>query len=278
MTTFSPAPTSLRIPLPSGPAIFHALSTDHYPWAELTAELDSRREQGFTGVLDVQQGGRWARFLLGPEQLRGFTTGGQAVSLAAAMRAMPRAQVTLTPLDAGVCDLVWAFRVGNPAPRTLLWPGARQTLETSLFTGALIAPSGRSYWRAGQVLAGSLPALGEACAALEPDQEFDRGGTLLFWQEVMGVLARHTDLNALWSQARVVLTDAHPCLDPFTQEVVWEAETLRVDDALSVTELNAAMTAGVKLIAQRGAVRLADLPLNHLARRPEWHALFGRPA
>lgn len=278
MTTLPSSSASLRIPLPSGPAVFHALSTDHYPWAELTADLDSRREQGFTGVLDLQQGGRWARFLLSPEQLRGFTTGGEAVSLAAAMRAMPRAQATLTPLDASVCDLVWAFRLGNPAPRTLQWPGARQTLETSLFTGALIAPSGRSYWRGGQVLAGSLPALGEACAAFEPDQEFDRGGTLLFWQEVMAVLARHTDLNTLWSQARVVLTDAHPCLDPFTQEVIWEAPNLQVDDAVSVSELNAAMTAGVKFVAQRGAVRLVDLPLGHLSRRPEWQALIGRHA
>ncbi|MFD1730735.1 hypothetical protein ACFSC4_06100 [Deinococcus malanensis] len=49
----------------------------------------------------------------------GFTQGGHEVSWAAAMQAMPRAQVTLTRMDGVISDLIWALRAADePTPQS----------------------------------------------------------------------------------------------------------------------------------------------------------------
>ncbi|MFD1730736.1 hypothetical protein ACFSC4_06105 [Deinococcus malanensis] len=70
----------------------------------------------------------------------------------------------------------------------------------------------------------------------------------------------------------MALSDEHPCLDPFAQEVVLTNGILQVDPELELQELRPALSAALRQMMNRAGVRLADLPLGALRQRPEWLA------
>ncbi|MFC4425849.1 hypothetical protein [Deinococcus navajonensis] len=270
-TTTKPIPPN-RLPAPPERAIYRELSTDHYPWTEITADYEARQDEGFSGLLDIRQADRWARFVLVSGAARtGFTQGGFEVTWAAAMQAMPRAQVTLTRMDGVICDLIWALRTAETAtPLDIPWPGAQTELQRLMFTGALVSEGSCSYWKGGQLLEGTLPISGAPCQVFSTHHADDREGTLSFWQDLLGVVNGRLPLTEPWRQASVALAGEHPCLDPFAQEVVVRGGQLEVDPDLELKELRPALSAALRQVLARAGVRLADLPLGPLRQRPEW--------
>ncbi|ACO46424.1 hypothetical protein DEDE109153_00130 [Deinococcus deserti] len=266
------SPSLSRFPIPADRAVYRDLSTDHYPWTEVSADFEARQDEGFSGLLDIWQGERWARFALVQGVARsGFTQGGHEVGWAAAMQAMPRAHVTLSRMDSVICDLIWSLRgADTPIPLKVPWPAAQHELQRVHFTGALVSQGSCSYWKGGQLLEGTLPQSGAACHMISTYRSNDREGTLNFWQELLRTVNSHVPLAEPWRQATLALSDEYPCLDPFAQEVVLTNGILEVEPELELQELRPALSAVLLQMMNRAGVRLADLPLGALRQRPEW--------
>ncbi|AWT35132.1 hypothetical protein GCM10008956_20900 [Deinococcus arenae] len=274
-STVPTAPPKLThpVPIPQDAAVYSALSTDHYPWTEVTADLALRQGQGFTGAFDAWQGARWARFLWHQGTLLGgYTHAGQAVNWATVMQGLPRARVSLTELSARMVDLLWTTRDVDGRPAPAAWPAARPVLEAQHYHGLMLSGAACSYWLAGRHVSGDLPAEGTGAWLFAPNSEANRAGLLRFWQDLLAATHRAHPLDATWQEVTVRLAEQHPCLDPFAQDVTLQGGHLSVQDDVPVDEFRPALSAALRGVLARLGVRLVDLPITNLRDRPEWAA------
>ncbi|GGN33996.1 hypothetical protein GCM10010842_12140 [Deinococcus daejeonensis] len=261
------------VAVPLDAAVYSAISTDHYPWTDVTADLAARQSQGFTGVFDAWQGNRWARFLLSQGALLGgYTHAGQPVGWTTVMQGLPRARVSLTELSARLVDLLWTTRdvEGRAAPAA--WPHAQAELERSQYHGLVVSGAACSYWLSGRVLTGSLPETGAGAWLFTPNSEANRAGLLSFWQDLLAATHRAQPLDAAWQEVTMRLADDHPCLDPFAQDVRLHQGQLSIEDEVPVDEFLPALSAALRGVLARLGLRLVDLPITNLRDRPEWAA------
>lgn len=269
----SPSPLSPAVPVPTDQAVYTAISTDHYPWTEIAVDLATRRSQGASCIFDAWQEDRWARFVwLRGDALGGFTWGGQEVSWATTMQALPRARVSLSAQSPKIAGLVWAARASAPQPLAGVWPAPHRSLERELFSGVLVSGAAGSYWESGQVVGGALPAPGAAATAYAPYAEVSREALASFWKELVEVVARSVPLETAWWEISTRLSASHACLDPFAREIALRGAALHIDPALEVREFRPALLAALRGSLARLGVRLADLPTGPLRERPEWAA------
>lgn len=265
--------TTAPFPVPEDQAVYLGLSTDHYPWTDVTIDLAVRQGQGLSGVLDAWQQGRWARFLwLRGELLGGFTWGGQEVAWATATLALPRARVSLTAQEPRVVQLLWSSRSSNPRPLSEPWPGVQASLQRDMFTGVVLGDGHGSYWEGGQILAGTVPPPGTACMAITPYSEISAAHLAEFWRALLNTVSRSVPLEATWREVCTRLCATYDCLDPFAQEIVLRGGQLYVDAELPVQEFRPALLAALRGTLTRLGIRLNDLPLMELRARPEWTA------
>lgn len=263
--------TSSPLPLPADRAVYLGISTDHYPWTEVTVDLTARQAQEFTGVFDAMQDDRWARFVwVRGNLLGGFTRGGQDVPWAATTHALPRAWISLAEVTPAVANIIWSSRaaLGRHYPGN--WPDIRPTLERELFYGLLISGTACSMWDNGQVVGGQLPPPSGKCLAFSPHNESTREDQVKFWQDLVQAMHRSMPLDDLWRQVIVRLSDDFPCLDPFAQEIAFQGGKLEIDPNLSVAEFRPALYAAVKSVLARAGLKASDLKLGELRDRPEW--------
>lgn len=271
-------PTSSPPPVPMDQAVYQGISTDHYPWTDVSVDLATRQSLGMSGVLDAQQGGRWARFVwLQGELLGGHTWGGQSVAWAATLQALPRASVTLTQQTPKVAQLIWAARHCAPSPLTGVWPQGRAALERELFSGLLVGevagtPPSTSAWDTGQPIGGTLPPAGASAQLYAPYAQVSAVAMSAFWTDLVATVSHSVPLEGVWREVSSRLCTTYPCLDPFSQEIALRGDTLHIDPALSMGELRPALLAALRASLTRVGVRLADLPVAHLRARPEWAA------
>lgn len=261
------------VAVPLDAAVYSAISTDHYPWTDVTADLGVRQGQGFTGVLDAWQGSRWARFLWNQGALLGgYTHGGQPVTWTTVMQGLPRARVSLVELSTRLVELLWTTRdvEGRPAPGS--WPQTQQALERAHYHGLLVSGAACSYWLSGRLMTGTLPEAGAGAWLFTPHSEANRAGLISFWQELLAVTHRAQPLDAAWQDVTMRLADEHPCLDPFAQDVTFQAGQLTIDDDVPVDEFRPALSAALRGVLSRLGLRLVDLPITNLRDRPEWAA------
>lgn len=272
------APTALPklmhpVTVPQDAAIYTGLSTDHYAWTDVTADLALRQAQQFTGALDAWQGNRWARFLLSQGSLLGgYTHAGQPVGWNTAMQGLPRARVSLTELSPRLVDLLWTTRdvEGQPAPAP--WPAARDALERRHFHGLMLSGAACSYWVAGRLVTGTLPADGAGAWLFSPHSEANRAELISFWQELLSTTHRSQPIDAAWQEVTMRLADDHPCLDPFAQDVTFQNGQLTIEDDVPIDEFRPALAAALRAVLARLGLRLVDLPVTNLRDRPEWAA------
>ncbi|WP_412028562.1 hypothetical protein [Deinococcus yunweiensis] len=266
-------PTPVPFPAPEEQAVYLGLSTDHYPWTDITIDLAVRQGQGLNGVLDAWQDSRWARFIwLRGELLGGFTWGGQEVTWATATLALPRARVSLTIQEPRVTQLLWSSRSSQPQPLNDTWPGLQAGLQRDMFTGVVLGAGHSSYWEGGQLLAGTVPLPGTACLAVTPYSEISAAQLAGFWQALLTTVSRSVPLEVAWREVCTRLCSTYDCLDPFAQEITLRGGLLSVDPELPLQELRPALLAALRATLARLGVRLGDLPLMELRARPEWVA------
>ncbi|GGM05426.1 hypothetical protein [Deinococcus aerophilus] len=271
---------ALTLPLPTSPpsaptdrVVYAALSTDHYPWTEVLGDLAVRQKRGWSGVLDAVQGPRWARFVwLEGRLLGGFTVGGQALDWAVTLAGLPRARVTLSEAAPMICELLWACRAVSPRPLPTAWPQARDGLERALFSGLLVSGAACSFWNAGRIAGGDLPASGAGGQTYALGLEGDREALVGFWQDLLRTIHHSAPLDDAWRQVTTRLSEDHPCLDPFAREITLQRGQLTVDPGLPVEEWRPALYLALRETLVRVGVRLGDLPLGDLPARPEWLA------
>lgn len=256
--------------VPQDLAVYSHLSTDHYPWTEVTVDLAARQAQGFTGIFDAMQGQRWARFVWVRGQMRGGFTAGGEVSWGTMMRGLPQAIISLQELEPVVAEIVWSCRQAKPAPLRGAWPDVQVTLERERFFGVLVSGTACSYWETGRMLGGTLPKQGAACVTLSPPVIDDRPTLLAFWMELIAVTHRAFPLDEVWRQVSIGLAADYPCLDPFAQEVRVSGGVLQADQEVGVSELRPALLAAYRATLTRLGVRLADLPIASLREQPIW--------
>lgn len=253
--------------------MYQGLSTDHYPWTDITIDLATRQVQGLSGVLDAEQGGRWARFVWRRgELLGGFTWGGQEVAWATTTLGLPRARVTLTAQDPRVAQLVWSSRARPTPPLNGAWPAPQAALIRAMFTGIVVGGGRASYWEGGQVIAGALPVPGAPCVTCSPYDDVSAEQLAAFWQALLAAVNRAVPLDSAWREICTRLCGTYVCLDPFAQEVVLRGGQLTLDPALDVQEFRPALLAALRATLARLGVRVSDLPLGELRARPEWAA------
>ncbi|MFC5849927.1 hypothetical protein [Deinococcus petrolearius] len=271
----SPAPaTAVRLPLPQDQAVYRQLCTDFYPWTEALEDLEGRIDPSFSAVLDLHDQGRWARFVWVRGELRGGVgAGGQDVPLTTAMRALPRAELSLTCLDAALAEQVWRCRSAPPQVRDVPWPALRDQLRAEYFSGVLVSGTVCSSWEAGRVVGGALPLNGGRCVSLSPSDLLDLGSLVAFWRELLAVTWRATPaLGEVWAQVCVQLAGDHPVLDPFAHEVGLRGGVLTVSDDITVRELRPALLGAYTLSLRRLGLRLQELPLTDLRAQDLWLA------
>lgn len=269
-----------RLDVPRDRAVYTQLLTDHYPWTEVTLDLAARQAQGLSGVFDAQQGGAWARFVWVGGHLRGGFTAAGEVSWPAALAALPRAEISLTPLDPAAAELLWSSRMLAPQPLEGVWPDPASRLERQGFTGVLLGGGACSFWSGGRVAEGPLPEPGTPCTLLSAqpllsDQALgavEAAATLAFWADLIATAHRHTPLDEAWRQVSVRLAGQHPCLDPFAQEVTVQEGRLTLDPDLPAAEAQPALRDAFGATLARLGLRLADLPVGRLHTRREWLA------
>ncbi|UBV43484.1 hypothetical protein LAJ19_04520 [Deinococcus taeanensis] len=253
--------------------MYSALSTDHYPWTEVTTDLSARQSREFTGAFDAWQGARWGRFLWNRGTLLGgYTHAGQLVTWGTVMQGLPRARVSLTELSPRLVDLLWSTRDVEGEPLSAPWPVGRAELERRHFHGLLMTGTTCSYWASGRVIAGEVPGTGAGGVLFSPHSEANREGLVGFWQELLLTVHRAQPLDTAWQEVTVRLADEHPCLDPFAQDVTLQRGQLTIDEDVPVEEFRPALIAALRGVLARLGVRLVDLPITNLRDRPEWAA------
>ncbi|WP_221088743.1 hypothetical protein [Deinococcus aquaedulcis] len=266
-------PLNHAVAVPQNDAIYAGLSTDHYPWTEVTADLTLRQTQGFTGVFDAWQKGRWVRFVWTRGALMGgFTHGGQPVPWAVAMQGVPRARVSLAALPVNLAEVLWATRAAPGQAARTAWPALKGELERDCFHGLLVSGLSCSFWSYGRYLGGALPEPGAPCLLYATDAEANRAQFVQFWQDLLAAIHRVTPLDGAWQQITVRLAGEHPCLDPFAQDISFRGGQLTIEDEVPVREFRPALNAALRAVLTRLGVRLADVPLGALRERPEWAA------
>lgn len=260
-------------PVPLDRTIYSGLRTDHYPWTEIMADLDTRQAGGFSGVLDAVQGDRWARFVWVRGQcLGGFTGGGQTVGWELVHSGLPRARVSLGECAPPVGAVVWTSRAARSGQLSGRWPDVQLILKREQFYGLLVSEGLCSVWDSGQVLAGRLPDDGAVCVAYSPNTHENRERLLTFWRDLLGAVAASVPLEEAWQHACVRLSAEHPCLDPFVREITLSGGVLSVDPALGVGEFRPALQTALRTALLGLGVGLQDLALGDLPNRPEWAA------
>ena len=277
MTQNPHPPTSaapLRLPVPQDQVVFRRLSTDFYPWTEVLTELETLQQQGLTGVLDVEQQGRWARFVwVGGQLLGGLAASGSEVTLDVAMRGLPRARLTLTLTDPLVAEVLWDCRRTAPHPLPLPWPAVHERLQRERFQGVLLAGPHCSFWEGGRVTSGVLPPAGSTCHALSSRQQHNRELLLGTWREVLAVTARTAPrFEEVWKQVSMQLAGRHPVLDPFAGEVRLVRGELAVEEDVPMQELLPALLGAYRLSLRQLRLDLRTLPLDRVRRGPGWAA------
>lgn len=269
-----------RLDVPRDRAVYTQLLTDHYPWTEVTVDLAARQAQGLSGVFDAQQEGTWARFVwVGGRLCGGFTAAGD-VGWPAMLAALPRAEISLIPLDPATAELLWTSRTLEPQPLEGAWPDPAPLLERQGFSGVLLGGGACSFWSGGRVAEGKLPQPGSLCAVLSaqpllPAQALgavEAAAQLAFWADLIATAHRHTPLDEAWRQVSVRLAGEHPCLDPFAQEVTVQQGRLTLDPDLPPAEAQPALLDAFQATLARLGLRLADLPVGALRTRREWIA------
>ncbi|AFD24947.1 hypothetical protein DGo_CA1020 [Deinococcus gobiensis I-0] len=225
-------------------------------------------------MLDLHDQGRWARFVWVRGELRGgVSAGGQEVPLDTAMRALPRAELSLTGLDAALAEQVWRCRNAPPQARELPWPALRDRLRAEYFSGMLVSGAVCSTWEAGRVIGGGLPLNGGRCVTLSPSDLLDLGSLVAFWRELLAVTWRaNPGLGEVWAQVCVQLAADHPVLDPFAHEVGLRGGVLSVSGDMTVGELRPALLSAYTLSLRRLGLRLQELPLSELRTQDLWLA------
>lgn len=273
----NPAPQPLpptRLPIPQDRLVYQQLSTDYYPWTEVLTDLERRQEPDFSAVMDVQDQGRWARFVwVRGVPKGGVGAGGRDVPLDVTMRALPRAQITLAQVDPLVAEIVWACRASAARPLPNPWPGAYDLLTREQFHGALISGQHCSFWEAGRVITGALPQSGMPCLIVPSTVSQPEVNLVPFWQKL--VLLTHkanSNFSETWRQVSMQLSGEHPILDPFANEVRVVNGQLQVDKDASPKELQPALLAAYQATLKRLGVRVIDLPLGELRRDEHWRA------
>lgn len=268
------APAPLRLPVPHDHVVFARLSTDFYPWTEVLSELETLQAHDLTGVLDVQQGERWARFVWVRGQLRGGVgAGGREVSLAGAGRGLPRALVTLSLTEALVAELLWACRQLAPQPLSAPWPTAQAQLERERFQGVLISGQLSSFWADGRAVTGALPQPGASCLTVSAPSPLDRESLIEVWRELIALTAEgRPGFDELWKQLSLQASARYPVLDPFAGEIAVKRGQLQVHEDVPAQELRPALLATYRACLDRLGLRLSDLPVSALRRRADWAA------
>ncbi|GGL66523.1 hypothetical protein GCM10010840_00520 [Deinococcus aerolatus] len=260
-------------PVPLDRTVYAGLRTDHYPWTEIMADLETRQSEGFSGVLDAEQGERWARFVWVRGQcLGGFTGGGQAVGWELVHGGLPRARVSLGECSPPVGAVVWTSRAARAGALAGRWPDVQLGLKREQFYGLLVSEGLCSVWDSGQVLAGRLPDTGEMCVAYSPNTPENRERLLQFWRDLLGAVHASIPLDEVWQQTCMRLSAEHPCLDPFVREITLSGGVLFVDRVLAVGEFRPALQTALRAVLLNLGINLNDLALGDLPNRPEWAA------
>lgn len=269
-----------RLAVPLDRAVYTDLHTDYYPWTEVTLDLATRQPQGLSGVFDVQQDERWARFVWVRGALQGGFTASGDVSWPAAMASMPRGQVTLVALEPAVAELVWISRSQPLQALDGVWPTHQGALTHHRFSGVILCGDTCSYWAGGQVVGGELPPEGGSCLVLPllnepvspPPTPSGPMSPLTFWTQLIAATHQASPVDEAWRLVSVMLAEKHPCLDPFAHEVFVENGELHVESEVSPGELRPALLSAYQATLARLGLRLADLPVGELRARPEWTA------
>lgn len=254
--------------LPPERAVYGGLSTDHYPWTEVYADLSARPQ--FSGVLEFEQGGLHGRFVwVGGEVRGGYHPGGDLEARAMPVN-FPRATVSLTQLEPALAQLIWTCRDADRTELPIRWPDARDLLASRRFRGALLGGQSCSYWEDGRVLAGTLPEVGEALSTVAPRARYTQADLEAFWTEVMRASSSRLPIAAAWKQAASRLADLHPCLDPFAREVWYDGQAVHVDPELAIPELRAAMADQFRSMLALHSVALRSIPMPEARSHPLW--------
>lgn len=268
-----PAPPT-RLPIPQERLAYQRLSTDFYPWTEVLTDLERRLDPSFSAILDVQDQGRWARFVWVRGAPRGGVgAGGRDVPLDVTMRALPRAQVTLALVDPLVAEIVWTCRSSAPRPLAAAWPAAYDQLINERFQGALISGTHCSFWEAGRVVTGALPQSGMTCLTVSSSAGPGSVNLVPFWQKlVLATQRANPGFSEAWRQVSMQLSGEYPILDPFANEIRVINGQLQVDKDASPRELKPAMLAAYQTTLRRLGLRLTDVPAGELRRDEHWQA------
>jgi hypothetical protein len=233
------------------------------------ADLAAR--PGFSGALELNQGATRARALWADGEFLGAHDDHTDHDLTGALRAVPRADVSLLQLDPAVARLVWSCRTSTPATAEQDWASLRPSLVDRVFTGVVRALGGDSFWQAGTRLSGPEPLSNERVVLLTPSVRDVRPDDILqFYNTVLAAAAHVTPIEAAWRASALDLADDHPCLDPFAREVVYENGRLSLGVPVPPDELLPALRDAARLSLRRAGRRPADLSLDALHGNPLW--------
>lgn len=267
-------PAPLRLPVPQDKAVFQRLSTDFYPWTEVVTELEALEKHNLTGVLDVQQQGRWARFVWVRGQLRGgMAASGSDVTLGDAMRGLPRAQVSLVQTEPLVAEVLWESRKTPPQRLNVAWPEVQTLLMREQFQGALISGPHCSFWEGGRVMTGTLPQTGAPCFTLASSNRLNREVLLRVWSTLIQATHRIAPrFDETWKQVSMQLSTRFPVLDPFASEIRVSRGQLTVEEEVPMQELRPAMLEAYRYCLQKLNLRLSEIAVGDLRDTPDWAA------
>ncbi|WP_135228305.1 hypothetical protein [Deinococcus fonticola] len=263
-----------RLPVPQERLVYQRLPTDFYPWTEVLSDLERRLDPTFSAILDVQDQGRWARFVWVRGAARGGVgAGGRDVPLDVTMRSLPRAQVSLALVDPLVAEIVWTCRASAARPMQTPWPAAYDQLVNERFHGALISGPHCSFWDSGRVVTGALPQSGMPCVTVSNGPAQGNVNLVPFWQKLVLVTHRaNPAFSEAWRQVSMQLSGKHPVLDPFANEVRVLNGQLQVDKDANPKELKPALLAAYLTTLRRLGLRLNDVPAGELRRDEHWRA------
>lgn len=258
--------------------VYHDLSTDFYPWAEVIADLKVRSQAGQSLLFQAESGGTAARFLWRGGQLMGGHSGARDLNFAALMRGLPRARVTLLNLSAEAAEALWEHRtaVGEPLSGT----PAEVMAGLSGRTGVLLCGPEVCYYEAGEPVYGFWSPQSEEQRAWQfvaLTQPLDRDELVMFWSQLLLMTHRRAALDEAWRQASLALAGDYPILDPFTREVTLKTGELQIDPDVSAEELQPALLTAYAVTLKRLGLRLSDLSLDTLRRHELWER-SGLPA
>lgn len=255
--------------------VYHNLSTDFYPWAEVIADLKARSQAGESLLFQAESRPVTARFVWRSGQLLGGHSGPRLLNFAALMRGLPHARVTLLSLSPEAATVMWEQREAEGAT-SLRGTAAEVAAQLGGKTGLLLCdPSVANdicFWEAGEPRYGYWNPAGEAqdwrFVALA--QPLDRGALVMFWSQLLLLTHRRAALDEAWRQVSLALAGDYPVLDPFTREITVKTGELQVDPAVSAEELQPALLAAYAGTLQRLGLRLSDLNVEGVRTHEMW--------